>query len=134
MDLDIECIFEMVISQDNPTPKSFPLGFELDNLKELFEFLLQFVTMLCKYFYGDNNGQVILSELSPQNFLTIDSYMQSIGFTCNFDAIPANADNLNWAQATRYDRIEITNQTQLQELHLGLKCNTILYVISFKPL
>jgi hypothetical protein len=132
MDLDINEIFDMVIYQDNPTPKSFPLGFELDNLKELFEFLLQFVTMLCKHFYGDDNSQVILSELSPENFKNIDDYMQSIGFSCNFEAIPANADNLNWAQDTRYDRIQITNQTQLQDLHLGLKCNTILYVISFK--
>jgi hypothetical protein len=134
MSASIDEIFNMVINHDNPTPKSFPLGFELDNLKELFEFLLQFVTMLCKHFYADDNGQVDLNQLSPENFKTIETYMQFIGFTCNFEAMPANSTNLNWAQITRYDRIEITNQTKLEELHLGLKCNTTLFVISFKSL
>jgi hypothetical protein len=134
MDITIDEIFNAIISQQDPQPNSYPLGFELDSLKELFEFLLQLVTMLCKHFYGNETGQVNLSLLSPSDFQSIDKYMQVIGFTCGFQAMHANADNLNWAHATRYDRIPITSQTTLEDLHLGLKCESTLYIINFKKL
>jgi hypothetical protein len=47
------------------------------SLKELFEFLLQLITMLCKHFYGNDNGQVNLSLLSPADFQSIDSLIIS---------------------------------------------------------
>ena len=134
MDITIDKIFNDIINQQNPQANSYPLEFELDSLKELFEFLLQLVTMLCKHFYSNENGQVNLSLLSPTNFHSIDKYMQVIGFTCGFQALPANADNINWAYSTRYDRIQITQQTKLEDLHLALKCEDMLYVISFKKL
>ena len=134
MDITIDKIFNDIITQQNPQANSYPLEFELDSLKELFEFLLQLVTMLCKHFYSNENGQVNLSLLSPTDFQSIDKYMQVIGFTCGFQALPANADNINWAYSTRYDRIQITQQTKLEELHLALKCQNMLYVISFKKL
>ena len=134
MDITIDKIFNDIINQQNPQANSYPLEFELDSLKELFEFLLQLVTMLCKHFYSNENGQVNLSLLSPTNFHSIDKYMQVIGFTCGFQALPANADNINWAYSTRYDRIQITQQTKLEDLHLALKCENMLYVISFKKL
>jgi len=134
MDITIDEIFNDIISQPNPQANSYPLGFELDSLKELFEFLLQLVTMLCKHFYSNENGQVNLSLLSPTDFQSIDKYMQVIGFTCGFQALPANADNINRAYYTRYDRIQITNETRLEDLHLGLKCEDMLYMISFKKL
>lgn len=133
-DLDIDQIFEEVIAIHNPTPNCYPLGFELDSLKELFEFLLQFTTMICKHFYGNTNGQVDLSTLGVSDFQLIDSYLQAIGFQCEFQQIPANGVNLNWANETRYDRISITVKTQLQELHLGLRCGNTLFVISFQHL
>ena len=134
MDLDINEIFSQVVSHKKPQPNSYPLAFELDSIKELFEFLLQFVTMLCKYFYVNESAQVDLNTLTPEDFIIIDSYMQSIGFRCIFRNLPANANNLNWANITRYDRVEITPQTKLRDLHFGLKCNTALFVISFESL
>jgi len=150
MDITINEIFRDIIAQKNPQANSYPLGFELDSLKELFEFLLQLITMLCKHFYGNDNGQVNLSLLSPADFQSIDKYMQVIGFTCGFQALPANVDNINWAFATRYDRIQITPQTRLEDLHLGIKCQAeplvqrkesgcipcqdMLYIINFKKL
>lgn len=134
MDITIDKIFNDIINQQNLQANSYPLEFELDSLKELFEFLLQLVTMLCKHFYSNENGQVNLSLLSPTDFHSIDKYMQVIGFTCGFQSLPANADNINWAYSTRYDRIQITQQTKLEDLHLALKCEDMLYVISFKKL
>ena len=44
----------MKLAKTTPqAPNTYPLQFELNSLKELFEFLLQFVTMLCKEFYAD---------------------------------------------------------------------------------
>lgn len=134
MDITIDEIFQAVIKEDNPQPNSYSLGFELDSLKELFEFLLQLFTMLCKHFYGNHKGQVNLALLSYDDFYRIDKYMQVIGFTCGFQTLPANADNINWLYETRYDRIYIDLQTNLEDLHLGLKCDNILYVINFKKL
>ncbi len=54
-----------------------------------------------------------------------------IGFICIFNTLPANNYNLNHAYTNRYDKITITSQTKLKELLFGLKCEQILYVISF---
>ena len=133
-DVDIDEIFNEVISTSPKEPNSYPLQFELESLKELFEFLLQFVTMLCKEFYGDTQGQVDLSSLSTEQFNLIDKYMQSIGFKCNFQPMAANADNINICYVNRYDRITLTPETRLNELMFGIKCDTILYVITFDRL
>jgi hypothetical protein len=130
-DVDIYEIFNEVVQSSPKEPNSYPLQFELDSLKELFEFLLQFVTMLCKEFYGDDKGQVNLANLTTDQFNLIDRYMQSIGFKCTFQPMPANADNINICYVNRFDRIVITPETRLNELMFGIKCNDMLYVIMF---
>ena len=130
-DVDIYEIFNEVVKSSPKEPNSYPLQFELDSLKELFEFLLQFVTMLCKEFYGDDKGQVNLANLTTDQFNLIDRYMQSIGFKCTFQPMPANADNINICYVNRFDRITITPETRLNELMFGIKCNDLLYVIMF---
>ncbi len=134
-DVDINEIFNEVIKTSSPQPpNTFPLQFDIISLKELFEFLLQFVTMLCKHFYGDNQGKVNLSLLSPGQLFIIDKYMQSIGFKCNFQPMQANSDNINICYANRFDKITITPETKLNELMFGIKCDTLLYVIMFDTL
>ena len=130
-DVDIYEIFNEVVKSSPKEPNSYPLQFELDSLKELFEFLLQFVTMLCKEFYGDDKGQVNLANITADQFNLIDRYMQSIGFKCTFQPMPANADNINICYVNRFDRITITPETRLNELMFGIKCNDLLYVIMF---
>jgi len=133
-EVDINQIFNEVTKTAPQAPNTYPLQFELNSLKELFEFLLQFVTMLCKEFYADNKGVVNLALLTPEQFNLIDNYMQSIGFKCLFQPMAANADNLNISYVNRYDRVNITPTTKLNELSFGIKCDTILFVISFEPL
>ena len=130
-DVDIYEIFNEVVKSSPKEPNSYPLQFELESLKELFEFLLQFVTMLCKEFYGDDKGTVNLANLTSDQFNLIDRYMQSIGFKCTFQPMPANADNINICYVNRFDRIIITPETKLNELMFGIKCNEMLYVIMF---
>lgn len=131
MELDIQEIFNEVTANSPKEPNTYPLHFEMSSLKEIFEFLLQFVTMLCKEFYGDANGQVNLAQMTPEQFVFIDKYMQSIGFTCDFKAVPAIAQNINNTYDNRFDRITITSETKLSDLLFGIKCDNVLYVISF---
>ena len=133
-EVDIEQIFERVVMTTSPTPNNFPLQFDGMNIKEKFEFLLEFVTKLCKHFYGNSIGQVNLAEMSPTDFNTINNYMMSIGYTCNFESQNANYENLISIQEGRYDKIPITLNTTMSDLKFGLKCNNILYIISFNSL
>jgi len=133
-DLDIEQIFNEVTRFSPREPNTFPLRFELPSYKELFEFLLQFVTMICKQFYGNENGQVDLANMTPEHFIIVDKYMQSIGFTCDFKSVPANSHNINNTYDNRYDRVKITSNTKFSDLLFGIKCENILYVISFDKL
>ena len=130
-EVDINEIFNEVTKTSPQAHNTYPLQFELNSLKELFEFLLQFVTMLCKEFYADDKGVVNLAVLTPDQFNIIDRYMQSIGFKCLFQPMAANANNLNISYVNRYDRLTITPETRLNELMFGIKCDTILFVISF---
>jgi hypothetical protein len=133
-DLDIEQIFNEVTKSSPREPNTFPLRFELPSLKELFEFLLQFVTMICKEFYGDEKGQVNLAQMTREQFIIVDKYIQSIGFTCEFKAVPAIAQNINNTYDNRYDRVRITSNTKFSDLLFGIKCGDVLYVISFDKL
>jgi hypothetical protein len=133
-DLDILEIFNEVTRSFPREPNSFPLQFELESLKEVFEFLLQFVTMLCKEFYSDDKGQVNLGAMNPEQFNIVDKYMQSIGFSCTFQSLPANANNICYYYDNRYDRISITSNTSLKDLYFTIKCDNVLYVINFDKL
>ena len=131
IDLDIQEIFNEVTKSSPKEPNSYPLHFELSSLKEVFEFLLQFVTMICKELFGDDAGQVNLANMSPEQFIIINKYMQSIGYNCEFKAVPAIAQNINNTYDNRYDRVKITDNTKLSDLLFGIKCVDVLYIISF---
>ena len=131
-ELDIEEIFNEVTKNSPREPNTFPLQFEMSSLKEVFEFLLQFVTMLCKQFYGNDKGQVDLANMTPEQFLIVNKYMQSIGYNCDFKAVPANSHNINNTYNNRYDRVKITSNTKLSDMLFGILCSNVLYVISFE--
>ncbi len=66
--LDINEIFYDVLNIYPPKANSYPLEFDINSIKELFEFLLEFTTMLSKHFFGNNTGNVDLSKLSQNDF------------------------------------------------------------------
>ena len=129
--LNINDIFNEVVNLANPLPNSYPLEFDINSITEIFEFLLQFITMLCKYFYGDTRGVVDLTQLSKNDFLKINIYMLTLGFSSNFNIMNITNENLEYASKNRYDRIDINNNTKLKDLIFGLKCKNKLYIISF---
>jgi hypothetical protein len=66
--------------------------------------------------------------------MIINKYMQSIGYNCDFKAVPANSHNINNTYDNRYDRVKITSNTKLNDLLFGILCGTVLYIVSFDKL
>lgn len=133
LDLDIDGVLDLLTKtpQNTLVPNKYPIQFEGVPMKEQFEFLLQLTTELCKIFFGNDQGQVDLGTLQKKDFDLVDKYVKAIGFNCYFESIPANSDNLNYMYNNRYDRIYISSTTNIKELKFAIRCNTILYVISF---
>lgn len=130
-DLDINQIFDELINTQHLSPRCYPLEFELDSVRDIFEFLLQLTTLLFKHFHGDENGKVNLEILSQNDLENINNHIMALGYKCNFQAIPANAYNLDHTMKNRYDKIAITQYTILQELMMGIKCGQKLFIINF---
>jgi hypothetical protein len=117
-DLDINEIFNEVINKKTLEPKSYPLEIKVDTLKELFEFLLQFLTMLFKHFHADSNEKVNLDNIRETDIKRINEYIMCIGFTCKFKILSATADNLNHIHKNRFDKIIINETTLFKDLIL----------------
>lgn len=138
MDCDIietiDDIFNKIIILDYNLLKPFCVDItfeEIQDIKELFEFLLQFITKLFKYFNSDNNGIVNLSLLTLTDFDKINKYLSCIGFKSSFNKLPATNENIDFVNNNKYTNIKFTQTTQLKELMFGLKCDNNIYIITF---
>ena len=133
--MDIEELFEAILSKPAEPPKSIDLSFVNEiELKDLFEFLLQFFTEISKTFFSNENNTVDLEKLSELDLKRINNYIQSIGFTSTIDIFPTSAlDIFDIArlQNGKYNKITITHQTKLKDLYFTLKCEELIYKISF---
>tara|TARA_B100002019_G_C20945528_1_gene438931 strand:+ start:46 stop:456 length:411 start_codon:yes stop_codon:yes gene_type:complete len=133
--MDIEELFEAILSKPAEPPKSIDLSFVNEiELKDLFEFLLQFFTEISKTFFSNDDNIVELEQLSELDLKRINNYIQSIGFSSTIDIFPTTAlDIFDIArlQNGKYNKINITHQTKLKDLYFTLKCKETIYKISF---
>ena len=114
-----------------PKPqRSINFEFQKDNLKDLFEDLLDIFTQGMKIKYGENN-KVDLSELNENNIKEFNKYFNSFCINLNIIIEPYNFPNSNKYELMRYNKINITNKTKLNELKLPFLSNNIVYIISF---
>ncbi len=133
MEIDIDQLFQKVIRNNRPSPpNTFPTCLEEATLKELFEFLLEFMTMLCKYYYGDEHGKVNLDTMSLDDLNIINNFMKSIGFECLFEKKePTFANRITYSNQ-QYNKININENTKLEDLMFSMQCGYHLYIIKFK--
>jgi hypothetical protein len=133
MSISQDELFAKVIEGNRPKPRNtFSFGFaDEGSLKELFEFLLEFFTDLCKHFHGDEKGQVDINAISPSEFERLNQFMESIGITVIFSQQPATYENCLYFTNNRYDRVPITPETQLVELVFAIKCAQTLNIVQF---
>ena len=123
--------FISFIFNNSPKPqKSINLEFQKDNLKDLFEDLLDIFTQGMKIKYGENN-KVNLSKLNENNIKEFNKYFNSFSINLNIIIEPYNFLNSNKYELMRYNKINITNKTKLNELKLPFLSNNIVYIISF---
>jgi len=132
MDITSDELFTTVIAGDMPKPPK-SIIFSLDNasIVELFEFLLEFFTDLCKFYYGNASGQVDINSLSQNQLERLNAFMASIGFNVIFTQKQATFENCQYYSVNRYDKIPITDQTLLVELFFSIKCGQTLNIIQF---
>ena len=133
--MDIDELFEKILSKSAEPPKSIDLSFvnKID-LKDLFEFLLQFFTEISKTFFSNDQNIVELENLNDYDLKRINAYIESIGFKTIIDIYPVDSmDIFNIArlQNGKYNKITINNSTKLNELYFTLKCKEKIYKIGF---
>ena len=126
--INIQDIINTLINLDNPKPNDYGIKFDDMTLKDVFEFLLEFITELFKHFHGDEYGKVDLSTLSEHDMDNIKKYITYIGFTCKIKILPANSANITYIHNNNYKNKQTT---KLRDMLFGIQCNTQLYIISF---
>ncbi len=100
------------------------------SMKEIFEMLLMIFTEGMKILYGVD-GKVDLNSLREQDFIKVQNYFKSFGFSCNYNVyLPSEASKIDF-ESRKYSNIMITNKTQLKDLRLPLKCGPRIFEISF---
>jgi hypothetical protein len=120
------------VFKNEPKPiKSINLEFETDNLKELFENLLDIFTQGMKIHYGNETGIVDLSSLTQDNIINFNKYFNSFGIQLLIDIEDKPIISGFNYQHIKYTNINITNNTKLNELKLPFLSNGIVYIISF---
>lgn len=135
--VDIDDLLSGILS--NP-PTDDKIVFQFQNTvsaKDLFEILLQFFTDICKLYYGDGNGRVDLQILSNDDLNFVRKYFKMIGMNFQVETFNNNTiDRLEkqFMYNNKYDKIEITNQTPLDNLYYMLQCQNVLYKINFSYL
>tara|TARA_R110002074_G_scaffold66580_1_gene157242 strand:+ start:254 stop:667 length:414 start_codon:yes stop_codon:yes gene_type:complete len=122
------------IFKDSPKPQhSIQLSFISDiDIKNLFEFLLTFITNGSKIIFGGNTGTVNISKWTDIEFNILNNYCKSIGFEFILDRFSTEEEELINFKNMSYKKKEINNYTKLETLKLPIKCNDDIFVFSFK--
>ena len=120
------------VFKNEPKPiKSINLEFETDNLKDLFENLLDIFTNGMKIHYGNVDGKVNLLSLTQDNISNFNKYFNSFGINLIIEIDNNPIINGFDYQNIKYTNINITNDTKLSDLKLPFLSGGIVYVISF---
>lgn len=130
-EIEIEDLITFLFDNEPKPPNSIKVTFDNIDIKKLFESLLMIFTygMRIKYSKDPDNKTVDLSNLSSQNLVEFNKYMNSIGIKLDIEQ-----EILNMYKD--YDKIKYTNKdinsnTRLNELKLPFLAEGIVYIISF---
>jgi hypothetical protein len=126
-----ESIAKNIFTKEVKPPGTVAFTVDEDmSIKEIFEMLLMIFTEGMKILYGVN-GKVDLNSLREQDFIKVQDYFKSFGFSCNYNVyLPSEASKMDF-ESRKYSNIQITNKTKLKDLRLPLKCGPRIFEISF---
>mgnify|MGYP001295451193 CR=1 FL=1 len=82
----------------------------------IFEQLLMIFVDGLKFFYGDSNGKVTLSELKQEDFEKVNQYFLSMNYKVNLEVFPTiNEYQFKFPNYFKHQE-HITKETQLEDL------------------
>lgn len=125
----IEKIYKKSPKPTNSIQLSFISGM---TIKDLFEFLLMFVTNGSKILFKNNTGSVNLSKWTDIEYKIINRYCNSIGFNFILDRYSTEEEQLIDFKKMSYKNNEISNYSNLNQLKLPIKCGQDIFVFSFE--
>ena len=129
-ELEIDELAETIF-YDLPKSKfSIQIQFDTNDVKNLFESLLSLTTNGMRIKFGDNNGKVNLSNLTEQNLINFNEYMNSFGIQMKIE-VEKFKPLLKDYEKMKYKNQNITAQTQLKELKFLVLESGFVYIISF---
>lgn len=132
-----DILINNIINNEPQPPLSIVLQFINDiTVKDLFIFCMELFTKLTKKRYSDENNKVNISEWTTDTIKEIDKYYNSFSLQMNIIILESTIQNYNniiYYKNTTYDKIDITNNTKLPDLHYTLyhNLNNTYYIISF---
>ena len=105
------------------------------DLKIYFEMLLivflEGLYKFCKYSINDNN-KFDLNVIKPDDIIKINSYFSKIQIKLNFKIVEDSLWNLQYKQHyTPYDKLDINNNTKLEDLYTIFYVFPNVYVVNF---
>jgi hypothetical protein len=71
-----------LLNSEPQNPKSIHLEIDSDeqNVESGFKCLIEIFTLMMKYLYGNNSGQVNLSNLTEEEIIVVINYYKSFGY------------------------------------------------------
>ena len=130
-EIEIEDLITFLFDNEPKPPNSIKVTFDNINIKKLFESLLMIFTygMRIKYSKDPDNKTVDLSNLSSQDLVEFNKYMNSIGIKLDIEQEILNM--YKDYDKIKYTNIDINLNTRLNELKLPFLAEGIVYIISF---
>mgnify|MGYP001231627225 CR=1 FL=1 len=131
MEVELEEVIISIFTNPPGETNSYPISFDTNNLKQLFESLLIIFTNGMKILFGNQNGVVELGNLSENDIILVRDYFSSMGFIFYFDIYDDSNENRDKTQKMKYTNLNLNNNYRLKDLFFPLLSKEKIYLINF---
>ena len=131
MEVELEEVIISIFTNPPGETNSYPISFDTNNLKQLFESLLIIFTNGMKILFGNQNGVVELGNLSENDIILVRDYFSSMGFIFYFDIYDDSNENRDKTQKMKYTNLNLNNNSRLKDLFFPLLSKEKIYLINF---
>lgn len=126
-EVDLYELAQIIFKEDIKAPGYYSIQFDQsDKLENLYQSLLMIFTEGMKILYG-KNGKVDLLNLSEENFIKFNMYMQSIHVDCTYKIY----EEMEYEKMYR-ENFMIKNKSKLSDYRFKLKVSNKIFVLFFE--
>jgi hypothetical protein len=131
-EMEVNDLIEKIFTESPKSSNSIQLSFISQiGVKDLFEFLLIFITNGSKILFKDIDDKVNLAKWTDIEYNILSRYSNSIGFNFILDRYNTEEEQLIDFKNMSYKKKVINNLTPLNTLKLPIKCQDDIFVFSF---